>query len=83
MLPAEASNWRSRCSEHFLRPLLLSQREAVAFSVTEAKPAPPLGEVLNKAAKRAMGGGIPGMIAMAIQVFALMWMRTTINYQYR
>jgi hypothetical protein len=30
-----------------------------------------------------MGGGIPGMIAMAIQVFALMWMRTTINYQYR
>ena len=27
--------------------------------------------------------GIPGMVAMIVQVLSLMWMRTTINYQYR
>jgi len=42
-----------------------------------------LGEILEHAGKRALSGGIPGMAAMAVQVFALMWMRTTINYQYR
>lgn len=52
------------------------------YSAAEAKK-PDMNEILNKAAKRALGGGIPGMVAMFIQVFALMWMRTTINYQYR
>lgn len=53
------------------------------YSAAEAKKAPDMNEILSKAAKRALGGGIPGMVAMVIQVFALMWMRTTINYQYR
>ena len=78
------------------------------MSLYSAAEKPALGEVLNKAAKRALGGGapppalhasacaarslqaseaaragVPGMVAMVIQVFALMWMRTTINYQYR
>lgn len=53
------------------------------YSAAEAKKAPDMNEILSKAAKRALGGGIPGMVAMFIQVFALMWMRTTINYQYR
>ena len=39
----------------------------------------PLGETLRKAAKRALGGGIAGALAMIIQVIALMWMRTTIK----
>lgn len=43
----------------------------------------PLGEVLKKAGKRALGGGIPGAAAMGIQVASLMWLRTTVNYQYR
>lgn len=38
---------------------------------------------LNKAFTRAYQGGIAGASAMAIQVLTLMWMRTTINYQYR
>jgi hypothetical protein len=63
--------------------ILFSQRQAVMYSAAEAKKAPEMSEILNKAAKRALGGGIPGMLAMVIQVFALMWMRTTINYQYR
>lgn len=55
-----------------------------AFSPNEATPAPPaLSEVLSKAANRAMGGGLAGAGAMAINVGALMWMRTTVNFQYR
>lgn len=32
--------------------------------------------------KDALGGGIPGMAAMVAQVTSLMWLRTTMNYQY-
>lgn len=38
---------------------------------------------LQKAIKDAIGGGVPGMIAMSVQVTSLMWLRTTVNYQYR
>uniref|UniRef100_A0A7S4B640 Mitochondrial carrier protein n=1 Tax=Chrysotila carterae TaxID=13221 RepID=A0A7S4B640_CHRCT len=41
-----------------------------------------LGEVFARAAKRAMGGGIAGALAMVVQVLALMWLRTTINFQH-
>lgn len=44
---------------------------------------PTLGEVMKKASKRALGGGISGAIAGVIQVCTLMWLRTTMNYQYR
>lgn len=40
-------------------------------------------EILDKAGKRALGGGLAGAAAMFAQVGALMWMRTTMNYQYR
>lgn len=40
-------------------------------------------EVLDKALARAFRGGIAGAAAMGIQVCSLMWMRTTMNYQYR
>uniref|UniRef100_A0A7S3VMZ8 Mitochondrial carrier protein n=1 Tax=Dunaliella tertiolecta TaxID=3047 RepID=A0A7S3VMZ8_DUNTE len=42
-----------------------------------------IAEILEHARKRALAGGIPGMVAMALQVVTLMWLRTTINYQYR
>jgi len=44
---------------------------------------PNLTDVLKKGAKEAIGGGLPGMAAMFAQVSSLMWLRTTINYQYR
>ncbi|GAB4818210.1 hypothetical protein N2152v2_005256 [Parachlorella kessleri] len=53
---------------------------AVAY---QAKEPQQLGDVLRQAGKKALGGGIPGAAAMALQVFTLMWLRTTINYQYR
>ncbi|GBG29110.1 Solute carrier family 25 member 38-like [Hondaea fermentalgiana] len=42
-----------------------------------------LGEILERAGKRAIGGGLPGAMAMGVQVLSLMWLRTTVNYQYR
>eukprot|EP01012_Entosiphon_sulcatum_P056017 TRINITY_DN7889_c0_g1_i1.p1 TRINITY_DN7889_c0_g1~~TRINITY_DN7889_c0_g1_i1.p1 ORF type:complete len:863 (-),score=83.56 TRINITY_DN7889_c0_g1_i1:491-3079(-) len=41
------------------------------------------GESFARAAKRALGGGAAGALAMVIQVLALMWLRTTMNFQYR
>lgn len=38
---------------------------------------------LAKAKADALAGGIPGMAAMSVQVLSLMWLRTTVNYQYR
>jgi hypothetical protein len=40
-------------------------------------------EVLQKASASAVRGGTAGAVAMGANVAALMWMRTTINYQYR
>lgn len=40
-------------------------------------------DILQRAGKRALGGGLTGAAAMGIQVCTLMWLRTTMNYQYR
>lgn len=50
------------------------------YSSVEQKP---LSEILSAAGKKALGGGLPGMAAMGIQVMSLMWLRTTVNYQYK
>ena len=39
--------------------------------------------IMQKAAKKAIGGGLSGALAGVIQVLTLMWLRTTMNYQYR
>jgi len=58
--------------------------EGVAMSGSSAATdKPTLKETLKKAGKRALGGGTAGAVAMVAQVSALMWMRTTMNYQYR
>ncbi|GMI41340.1 hypothetical protein TeGR_g7720 [Tetraparma gracilis] len=41
------------------------------------------GQIMDKSAKAAARGGTAGAVAMFCNVGALMWMRTTINYQYR
>ncbi len=40
-------------------------------------------EALSLALQRGLQGGLSGAAAMGINVLTLMWMRTTINYQYR
>lgn len=51
---------------------------------TEAAPQQlSVNDILNKAAKSAIRGGTAGALAMGANVGCLMWMRTTINFQYR
>lgn len=38
---------------------------------------------LSRARNKSFAGGYSGFIAGAIQVITLMWLRTTVNYQYR
>ena len=38
---------------------------------------------LREALHKALGGGAAGALAMVVQVVALMWMRTTINFQHK
>ncbi len=49
----------------------------------ESKSKPELKNIIIKAKNDALAGGLPGMAAMSVQVLSLMWLRTTINYQYR
>lgn len=49
----------------------------------EKKPQPSFNEIMAKASKSAIRGGTAGAAAMGANVACLMWMRTTINYQYR
>lgn len=69
-----------------------TKRKAMAFLQVSAAPAtqtqPPketqtFNQILYRAGKSAVGGGIPGALAGAIQVLSLMWLRTIINYQCR
>ena len=62
---------------------------AVSKSGGHEAPSPATGgrmqkirAVVRKAGARALGGGIAGALAMVVQVVALMWLRTTMNYQY-
>jgi len=53
------------------------------MSEVAVKAPPSLGEIMTKASKKALSGGIAGMAAQAINVVTLMWMRTIMNCQYR
>ncbi len=58
----------------------------MASSTPASQPTPdpkPKQSILHHALHKALGGGIAGSMAMVVQVSSLMWMRTTMNYQYR
>jgi len=42
-----------------------------------------LNQILIRAGRRGLGGGIPGALAGMVQVITLMWLRTLSNYQCR
>lgn len=46
-------------------------------------PAEDFSTILKNAAIKASGGGLAGAAAMGVNVLTLMWMRTTVNFQYR
>ena len=60
-----------------------SSAPAVQSCNDEPKKKRTWGEIISKAGSRALGGGLPGAAAMGTQVFTLMWLRTTMNYQYK
>lgn len=60
-------------------PSMLAQQQQQQPAAGEV----PMREVLQKAGRRALGGGLSGAAAMGLQVGSLMWLRTTMNYQYR
>lgn len=63
-------------------PRAMGAPSKIALSPSENKP-PSIGEVLAKAQATALRGGLSGAAAMVINVMALMWMRTTVNFQYK
>jgi hypothetical protein len=71
----EKSETKSKSNRHRFLPT------AVADEKTEKKLT--LNQILLKAGKRSIGGGLSGAIAGAVQVLSLMWLRTIINYQCR
>ena len=54
---------------------------AAAATASTASPAG-MNDIVAKAAKRALGGGVSGALAGVAQVLTLMWLRTAMNYQY-
>ena len=70
--------------------LVADAEEAVAEGGNEQQSGATAGSgevdveaILQKSAKRALGGGKAGASAAVVQVLSLMWLRTAMNYQYR
>src|SRR6476659_10923561 len=53
------------------------------MSAKQEEPKLSISEILTNARKSAIRGGTAGAAAMGANVACLMWLRTTVNYQYR
>lgn len=62
---------------------LAMPRHKFVVACSQEKKEVNIGEIMVKAKNTALRGGISGAIAMVINVGALMWMRTTVNFQYK
>lgn len=62
---------------------LWSSASEIAFAAMGSDAAPSLEAVLRVAASRAVRSGRAGFLAGVCQVIAFMWLRTTMNYQYK
>lgn len=64
--------------------VLLSSDPANAETIAaSAKQPPSAKQILRQSAKKAISGGKAGATASIFQVLSLMWLRTSMNYQYR
>lgn len=57
--------------------------DAAGAGVAAASAVPTSSAIFEKAARKALGGGVSGAVAGVAQVLLLMWLRTTMNYQVR
>ena len=72
---------RARCGMLTLSKIQQTRgRQAAPLRALDADT---LTAIITKASTKALDGGAAGASAAAIQVLTLMWLRTTLNYQYR
>eukprot|EP00904_Undaria_pinnatifida_P008989 jgi/Undpi1/521/HiC_scaffold_10.g03985.m1 len=55
----------------------------VELLAAQASASTDIGAILTKAGKASFGGGASGAAAAVVQVLSLMWLRTTMNFQYK
>jgi len=82
-----------RDSFHYPTTTIASTTEASGTAATAAasqsssssssSPKIDIESIFAKAGKKALGGGKAGALAAVVQVMSLMWLRTSMNYQYR
>ena len=75
--PPRPSNWKDSSSLNAPRSTSLDIASTTASSAVDWQA------IFKKASKRALGGGKAGASAAVVQVCSLMWLRTSMNYQYR
>ena len=59
------------------------QKRAHMSTIISTSPINTNSSIIKTSLDKAMKGGIAGSSAMVLQVCSLMWLRTTMNYQYR
>jgi hypothetical protein len=77
------ANWLFPVLGGVLIAAYLYSQMSAPVSSRRLPPQEPIGVILSKAGRRALGGGLSGAAAGVCQVLLLMWLRTTMNYQYR
>jgi len=70
-------------SSDSLQSSSISNAATTTSTSTTLSPPPDLNQILKKASKKALSGGKAGASASVVQVLSLMWLRTSMNYQYR
>lgn len=92
---SSSSKYQSRFFAHAAATSLSNSEHASEEEVGPKSPPSPIkehttahdkitfGEILVKAGRKGLGGGVPGAIAGVVQVLTLMGLRTVINYQMR
>ena len=68
-VPSEEDSSESTTNSPTTRRIRANNPTATQNNNKEAS----MGQILLKAAKRGLGGGIPGALAGVVQVFTLMW----------
>lgn len=63
--------------------VLVADASATSATTSPAPAKIDVEAIIQKSAKRALGGGKAGASAAVVQVLSLMWLRTAMNYQYR
>ena len=81
-LPNESEAKEGEMDSKYKRNFVELPSESVSSS-SVASPSLDWDAIFQKASKKALGGGKAGASAAVVQVVSLMWLRTSMNYQYR